>query len=55
MINRVAEYLRSRRAISALEYAVLVGVLVVGIGLALNTFSGKINNYIKNQVTKLPT
>ncbi len=55
MIIRLVEYLRSRRAISALEYAVLVGVLVVGIGAALVTFGTNINTYITNQTTKLPT
>ena len=37
-------WLRDSRAVSALEYAILVGVIAVAIGLALNTFSGSIDN-----------
>ena len=55
MIVRLAEYLRSRKAISALEYAVLVGVLVVGIGAALVTFGNNINTYITSQTGNLPS
>ncbi len=36
-------WLRDSRAVSALEYAILVGVIAVAIGLALNTFSGSID------------
>ena len=35
---RVRRYLRSTRAVSALEYAILVGVIAVGITAALGTF-----------------
>ena len=40
--KKLARYLRSTRAVSALEYAILVGVIAVAIVAALNTFSGKI-------------
>ena len=53
MITRLSEYLRSRRAISALEYAILVGVLVVGIGAALVTFGGLLNDHMNKQISKL--
>ena len=41
-------YLRSTRAVSALEYAILVGVIVAAIGLALNTFSANIATLMTN-------
>ena len=35
-------YLRNNRAVSALEYAILVGVIAVAIAAALTTFSRNI-------------
>ena len=35
-------YLRTNRAVSALEYAILVGIIAVAISAALVTFSGNI-------------
>ena len=35
-------FLRSTRAVSALEYAILVGVIVVAVAAALNEFSDQI-------------
>ena len=40
--KQFAHYLRNTRAVSALEYAILVGVIAVAIVAALNTFSGQI-------------
>ena len=37
--GRVRRYLKSTRAVSALEYAILVGVIAVGITAALGLFS----------------
>ena len=37
-------YLRTNRAVSALEYAILVGIIAVAISAALVTFSGKYRN-----------
>ena len=42
MLVRAAKFLRSTRAVSALEYAILVGVIAVAISAALVTFSGNI-------------
>lgn len=39
-------YLRNTRAVSALEYAILVGVVVAGVGAAVTTFSNEITNMI---------
>ena len=36
--RRFRRFIRANEAVSALEYAVLVGVVVVGIGAALGTF-----------------
>ena len=35
---RPGRFLRESKAVSALEYAILVGVIAVGIGTALNLF-----------------
>ena len=51
----VRGFLRSTRAVSALEYAILVGVIVVGVVGALNIFSGQITaalNTVGGQLTE---
>ena len=40
--RRFHRFIRANEAVSALEYAVLVGVVVVGIGAALGTFQNQI-------------
>ena len=40
--RRFRRFLRANEAVSALEYAILVGVITVAIGAALAAFSGKI-------------
>lgn len=40
--KQFAHYLRHTRAVSALEYAMLIGVIAVAISAALVTFSGNI-------------
>ena len=39
-IKGFVRYLRNTKAVSALEYAILVGVIAVAIAAALLTFSG---------------
>ena len=39
-------YLRTNRAVSALEYAILVGIIAVAISAALVTFSGNITKAV---------
>ena len=39
--KKFARYLRNTRAVSALEYAILVGVIAVAIAAALGAFSGR--------------
>ena len=54
---RARGFLRSNRAVSALEYAILVGVVVLGIVAALNTFSGEIRSALTrvgNDLANIP-
>ena len=44
--RRFRRFLRANEAVSALEYALLVGVVAVAIGAALVTFSGDIQTAI---------
>ena len=46
MILRLSEYFRSRRAVSALEYAAIVGIIIVGLGVALGSFRDQIKTYL---------
>ena len=46
MLARTVKYVRSTRAVSALEYALLVGVIATVIAAALVTFSGTIKTAI---------
>ena len=41
-------FLRANEAVSALEYAILVGVIAIGIGAALVGFGGDIKTAINN-------
>ena len=40
--KKLVRYLRTTRGVSALEYAILVGVIAVAVAAALATFSGQI-------------
>ena len=55
--RRFARFFRAKEAVSALEYAILVGVIAVGIGSALVAFRGQIEvaiTEIGNKVGALP-
>ena len=41
-------FLRANEAVSALEYAILVGIIAVAIGLALTAFEDQIQTAITN-------
>ena len=45
--RKVRKFLRQNRAVSALEYAILVGVIAVGAAAALATFGGDITTAIE--------
>lgn len=53
MILRLAQYFRSRSAVSALEYAAIVGILVVGLATAIVAFRGKIETYLNTTAGKI--
>ena len=42
--KKFTHYLRHNRAVSALEYAILVGAIAVAMGVALTNFSTQITN-----------
>jgi Flp pilus assembly pilin Flp len=46
---------RDERGISAVEYAILIGVVGVGLVAALGTASGSITSYVTGQITTLDT
>ena len=53
--KKVADYLRHTRAVSALEYAMIVGVIAVAIATALSTFSGNITTVLNAIGTQVGT
>ena len=44
--RRLRRFLRANKAVSALEYAILVGVIAVAVAAALVAFGGKISDTI---------
>ena len=42
----LVRYLRGTRAVAAMEYAIIVGVVVVGVGLAVGLFQEEITGMI---------
>ena len=48
LLRRCGRFLRCERAVSALEYAVLAGVVIAGIGAAIVTFTGDLTTAIEN-------
>ena len=52
---RSGRFLRDNKAVSALEYAILVGVIAVGIGGALVAFEGQIETALTNSGNKIKT
>ena len=53
--RRFRRFLRANEAVSALEYAILVGVVAVGIGIAIGTFSDSVESAITDIGTRLAT
>ena len=45
--QRLRQFLRAREGVSALEYAILVGIITVGIGAAVATFSDDLTQVIE--------
>ena len=46
--RRFRRFAKANEAVSALEYAILVGVITIGVGVALVTFSGDVTKAIEN-------
>jgi Flp pilus assembly pilin Flp len=46
---------RDQRGISAVEYAILIGVVGVGLVAALGGVSGSISTYVSDQINRLTT
>ncbi len=53
MIGRLGEYFRSRKAVSALEYAAIVALIIVGLGVALNNFRNEITDYMNSTANSI--
>ena len=50
-------FIRNNRAVSALEYALLVGVIAVGVGSALTAFNNQIKavlQHVSSQIVSSP-
>ena len=53
--KKFVHYLRNNKAVSALEYAILVGVIAVAVAAALLTFSGNMTAGMKEIGSKVET
>lgn len=53
MRQKLKRFIRENRAVSALEYALLVSIVAVGLGVALVTFSGVITDKINDASTQV--
>ncbi len=51
--RRFRHFLRAREGVSALEYAILVGIITVGIGTAVAAFSGNLTTVIGQIATNV--
>lgn len=49
----LVRYLRGTRGVAAMEYAIIVGVIVVGIGAAVATFQDEITGMITDVTNDL--
>ena len=54
-LRRVGRFLSCERAVSALEYAVLAGVVLAGVGVAIATFSDTVSTAITTLGTQVTT
>ena len=53
--RHLVRYLRGTRAVAAMEYAIIVGVVVVGVGLAVGLFQDEIVAVIEDVTADLKT
>ncbi|MCY4488405.1 MAG: hypothetical protein OXF11_15010 [Deltaproteobacteria bacterium] len=54
-LGMLVRYLRGTRAIAAMEYAIIVGVVVVGVGTAVALFQDEIVGIITDVTADLKT
>jgi Flp pilus assembly pilin Flp len=47
------QYLRGTRAVAAMEYAIIVGVVVVGVGAAVVAFQEEVKDFIEKAATDI--
>lgn len=55
VLGFLKRFRRDQRGISAVEYAILIGVVGVGLVGVLSTASTSIGNYVSSQITDLTT
>ena len=53
MLRFLGRFVRAQEAVSALEYAIIVGVVVAGVGGALAVFTGDVEDAIEGVGTKV--
>ena len=53
--GHVGRYLRGTRAVAAMEYAIIVGVVVVAVGAAMITFQGEIKKLLTGVTADVTT
>ena len=55
MLRFLGRFVRAQEAVSALEYAIIVGVVVAGVGGALAAFTGDVEDAIEGIATDVAT
>jgi len=55
MLRFLGRFARAREAVSALEYAIIVGVVVAGVGGAIAAFTGDVEDAIEGIATDITT
>jgi Flp pilus assembly pilin Flp len=55
ILRRCGRFLRCERAVSALEYAILAGVVLAGVGVAIVAFVGDVGNAIEGLGDEIAT
>ena len=55
MLRFLGRFVRAQEAVSALEYAIIVGVVVAGVGGALAAFTGDVEDAIEGIATDVKT
>ena len=55
MLRILGRFARAQEAVSALEYTIIVGVVVAGVGGAIAAFTGDVEDVIEGVGTKVTT